>query len=230
LSPAHPLLLGEPPAPAPRNRHLGQEPSRSAGGRHPSGRVGPEGPRRNDSAAQRRRDGTWPRCRPEDDHMFVHSRGQMSTPGKPSSDAVAAGARLVTVVDTSRSCPQECAQVGEISCVPRHKWSPSLRSAAAGGRSVVPNRNGSVALTCAFATAVSPSRGRVGSRRPAWARPGDFPGVDRGQQVEERRPRCTTVEMSTCRQQKDADHPQSANRAITAVTSANVLRPQDPHV
>jgi hypothetical protein len=42
--------------------------------------------------------------------------------------------------------------------------------------------------------------------------------------------RCTAVEMSTCRQQVDGDHPQSANRVIRPLSSAKRRRPQDPHV
>jgi hypothetical protein len=40
---------------------------------------------------------------------------------------------------------------------------------------------------------------------------------------------CTAVEMSTCRQQDDADRPQRANMSIRALTCAVEGSPQLPH-
>ena len=63
-----------------------------------------------------------------------------------------------------------------------------------------------------------------------WVRPGDEPGVDGGQQVEGRRRRCTTVDLSTCRQQEDADRPQRANTPLRPLTCGKGPVPQLPHV
>jgi hypothetical protein len=73
-------------------------------------------------------------------------------------------------------------------------------------------------------------RRRAGPASLTCALPGDGAGRGRGQGVEERRPRCTPVVLSTCRQQEDADHPQSANRAIRALSSGKRSDPQLPHL
>jgi hypothetical protein len=102
----------------------------------------------------------------------VHSRGQKSTPGIPSSMPVAAGTRSVTAVDSSRSCPQGCAQVGEISWRPGHD-----RSRIGGptrGRCPFPEAASmplDSALTCVYGCGHPvllarrrPNRGRGGAR------------------------------------------------------------------
>jgi hypothetical protein len=43
--------------------------------------------------------------------------------------------------------------------------------------------------------------------RSTWASTGDEPGVERGQTVDDRRPLCTAVESSTCRQQDMGGRP-----------------------
>ena len=70
------------------------------------------------SASRRRRP---PRSTP------VHRgcSGRWTAPGDPPVDGGSPdGCDDGDLVDTSRSCPQECAQVGEISCVPGHGRSP----------------------------------------------------------------------------------------------------------
>jgi hypothetical protein len=158
----------------------------------------------------------------------VHSGGQMSTAEKASSGPVAAGIRPVTVIDRSRSCPQECAQAGEISCPLGHGG-----SSGRGRRSVLLSPPGRLrtALTCgdtSFAPdrATCPPAGLPGG----WARPGDPAGRHRGHGVDTAGCRCTTVEMSTCRQQEDADRPQPANRLIRRLTCGNGPDPQLPHL
>jgi hypothetical protein len=66
--------------------------------------------------------------------------------------------------------------------------------------------------------------------RTGCARPGDPAGRHRGQQVDGGRSRCTTVEMSTSRHRRDADHPQSANRPIQRLSSGKGPDPQLPHL
>ena len=86
-------------------------------------------------------------------------------------------------------------------------------------------------LTCTFEheEAVHRRSARIpGARRGGIA--GDSPGRHRGQRVDERRRRCTAVEMSTCRQQKNAYHPQSANMPTWALSSGKGPDPQLPHV
>ena len=75
----------------------------------------------------------------------VHSRVDESTAGAVT--AVTVGNRPVTRVDSSRSCPQECAQVGEISCVPGHVRS---RVAARPAGVAAPARVDRPRLTCAI--------------------------------------------------------------------------------
>jgi len=195
--------------------------------------VGPGGVRAGATQGSARPgDEVRPRCRPEDDDVIVpgvvHSGGKKSTPGKPSSKAVAAGIRSVTVVDRSRSCPQECAQAGEISCPPGHGGSSGRRR-----RLVLLSPPGGLrtALTCGDASfapdrATCPPAGLPGG----WARPGDPAGRHRGHGVDTAGCRCTTVEMSTCRQQEDADRPQPANRLIRRLTCGNGPDPQLPHL
>ncbi len=71
-------------------------------------------------------------------------------------------------------------------------------------------------------------RGPTSDGRPGIA--GDIPGRHRGQRVDERPDRCTSVEMSTCRHREAPDHPQPAHKAIRALSSRKRLDPQVPHV
>ncbi len=48
----------------------------------------------------------------------IHSRPQGGVDFSRGALAVRSGVRTVTSIDRSRSCPQECAQPGEISCPP----------------------------------------------------------------------------------------------------------------
>ena len=66
--------------------------------------------------------------------------------------------------------------------------------------------------------------------RPSCTRHGDEQGATRGVDVDEQRSLCTAVELSTCRQQKDADHPQRANRPGGHLTCGKGPGPQLPHV
>ena len=73
-----------------------------------------------------------------------------------------------------------------------------------------------------------PTTRRTG--RPSCTRHGDEQGATRGVDVDEQRSLCTAVELSTCRQQKDADHPQRANRPGGHLTCGKGPGPQLPHV
>ena len=66
--------------------------------------------------------------------------------------------------------------------------------------------------------------------RPSCTRHGDEQGATRGVEVDEQRSLCTAVELSTCRQQTDADHPQRANRPGGRLTCGKGPGPQLPHV
>jgi hypothetical protein len=140
---------------------------------------------------------------------LVHRVGEIVGLVGDGHQAVARGLRTVTSVDRSRSCPQECAQVGEISA-PRGRRRP--RVTCPGGRaghsfdSSPPDVNPPGDQRFRRETA---GKGRVW-RRPAsstWARTGDDRGVDRGWIVDKRPDRCTTVESSTCRQQDTGPRP-----------------------
>src|SRR5688572_28370255 len=63
--------------------------------------------------------------------MVVHSCVDQSTPPDAGGRAVTGCDATVTLVDTSRSCPQECAQVGEISYAPGHIRSSDRPAGAA---------------------------------------------------------------------------------------------------
>jgi hypothetical protein len=80
---------------------------------------------------------------------------------------------------------------------------------------------------CPSALVGSPAA--VRRRRRAGYGLGTEPGRSRGQDVDGRRPVCTTVEMSTCRQQPAVVHPQRANMSTSGLTCENGLDPQVPH-
>ena len=147
--------------------------------------------------------------------------------------------RTVTSIDRSRSCPQECAQPGEISCRRDDGRSPGpdrrLRPTGARAPGTLGHH---AALTCADALS---TRHRKRSRR---CQPGRFRatphgcagavvgerGATAGEAGERRRRRCTAVELSTCRHSRDGDHPQRANRATSVATCGKRLGPQLPHL
>jgi hypothetical protein len=153
---------------------------------------------------------------------------------------VRSGLRTVTWIDRSRSCPQECAQPGEISCPPSHPRSPHpgrclLRSRAPAGRR--PRHEHRAEL------GGCPPPTHPGCRCTAAARPcagsgsADVPrrvvggrGATEGEAGDGGRDRCTAVELSTCRHRKEAERPQPANRVNCAPTCAKSLDPQLPHV
>ena len=131
--------------------------------------------------------------------------------------------RSPIAVDVSRSCPQTCAQVGEISHPVR-------------GRR--PRRHvRRPTSSCGSHDADLQERGVTAVERPdprkgtecRWARTGDEQGADRGQDVDRRGARCTTVDLSTCRQQEDADRPQPANSPVRPLSCGKGLVPQLPH-
>ena len=115
--------------------------------------------------------------------------------------------------------PGMCTGWGDLVCARSQEVTvPTVRTGPHGAVAGEPADDGP--LTCTSAATYASVRPRRGGRRfrRTWVRPGDGPRETRGQKVDGRRRRCTTVEMSTCRQQGDADRPQSANRAIRALT------------
>jgi hypothetical protein len=166
--------------------------------------------------------------------VAVHSCGPSEGCPLPRSKAVATGIGTVTTVDTSRSCPQTCAQVGEISCASAHPGSSEPDRTAGTSPALASSAAPYPSLTCVDAPnrADGPAAADRSPRTPVLlrTRPGDRAGRRRGQGVDGAGRRCTTVEMSTCRQQEGAHRPQSANRAIRALTSGKRLDPQLPHV
>jgi hypothetical protein len=165
---------------------------------------------------------TWSRRR-----LAVHSPVGRGTVVVAASGVVRRSLVPVTSVDWSTSCPQRCAQVGEIS--PR----PLTRRDDRPGASTVSSTPGDpcrsrvdLHLRC-----IAAGRGRASARSgPA---PGHELGTDAGgtggQDVERRRPMCVTVEMSTCRHRSPPVHPQWANMSTWALTCADGLDPQVPH-
>jgi hypothetical protein len=157
----------------------------------------------------------------------VHSPVGGGTVAVPASGVLCRSLARVRRVDSSTSCPQRCAQVGEISPRPltRRHDRPEMPTA--------PSTPGDP-RPCGPDLLVSP----IGGRWPPSARRrapgpgyglGTDPGGSRGQDVERRRPVWGTVEMSTCRHGSPPHRPQSANMSTRALTCADGLDPQDPH-
>ena len=126
--------------------------------------------------------------------------------------------RTVTCVDRSRSCPQECAQVGEIvspSGAGRPEWAPTRGCAAPSfglsGPDVNPLFDQDISEATAFEPGITPR-----PARSTWAFPGDGQGVGRGEGVEYRRPLCTAVDPSTCRQQDTRRRPTAGQQGHSA--------------
>ena len=126
-------------------------------------------------------------------------------------------------VDTSRSCPQECAQVGEI----RPDAGPGRRTSHGCGRVVARDFAADLGFP-RFGRDKWPGTAHTG--RPSCTRHGDEQWATRGVEVDEQRSLCTAVELSTCRQRTDADHPQRANRPGGHLTCGKGPGPQLPHV
>ena len=154
-------------------------------------------------------------------------------------------------------CPQPCGRVdmGRALTSRRHpgqsdgdhgrlveKLSPGMCTGwgdlvGAGSRAVTssrPTRAGESAhpfpdqRVCGMGPMSSATRRSAGPT--SCTRPGDGAGRGRGHGVERRRHRCTAVVLSTCRQQENADRPQSANRPKPGLSSAKRSDPQLPHL
>jgi hypothetical protein len=165
---------------------------------------------------------TWSRRRPA-----VHSPVGRGTVVVAASGVVRRSLAPVTSVDWSTSCPQRCAQVGEISPRPLTRRDDRLGVSTASSTPGDPCRSPADLPVRRTAGGRGPV---VGTQRPrTWVRTGDGRWGTGGQDVERRRPMCVTVEMSTCRHRSPPVHPQSANMSTSALTCADGLDPQVPH-
>ena len=131
-------------------------------------------------------------------------------------------------IDSSRSCPQECAQSGDGRVPAGSRLVTSTRRPPG---VTLRNRSGADPAADLGGRDATPRKALVSTGRAPSppTGPGDRPWADGGRTVDGATTRCTAVEMSTCRQQEAADSPQRANSPIRPPTCAKGLVPQLPH-